>query len=142
MHTTIRMLSLTAAVLALSGCANAISTQHVNKELAGPEWVVLSFRDIDGTTTAPGTIALIVRFIPPDTLSAKGDNELWGRYAIQNGMLSTSKLGGTKRGLSPGSRELDLAQALENATAYSIDGNKLCIYYFDKTRAINLVTNE
>jgi len=136
------MLSLTAAVLALSGCANAISTQHVNKELAGPEWIVQSFRDIDGTTTAPGTIALIVRFILPDTLSAKADNEIWRSYATRDGALSISKLGRTKRGLSPGSREDHFIQALENATAYSIDGNKLYIYYFDKTRAINLVTNQ
>lgn len=141
MHTTIRILSLTATVLALSGCANAINTQQVNKELAGPEWVGQSFRDIDGTTTAPGTVPLIVQFIPPDTLAARADNEIWGRYATQDGALSISKLGRTKRGLSPGSREEDFIQALENATAYSIDGNKLCIYYFDKTSAINLITD-
>jgi len=141
MYRTLTTLSLTAAVLLLSGCANGISTQQVHKELEGPEWVVQSFREIDGTTTGPGTVALIVRFIPPDTLSAKADNELWGRYTIQNGTLSISKLGGTKRGLSPGSREDDFMQALENATSYSIDGNKLSIHYFDKTRAINLLAN-
>lgn len=131
-------------VLALmfSTCGDTVVTQHENKELDGPEWAVQSFRDIDGATTPPGTVALIVRFIPPDTLSVKADNELWGRYAIQNGMLSISKLGGTKRGLSPGSRELDLVQALENATAYSIDGNKLSIYYFERTRVIILLASQ
>ncbi|MBM4170187.1 MAG: META domain-containing protein [Ignavibacteria bacterium] len=141
MFFSIRSFVLIILPLTLSACADTTNSDQKAGSLVGPEWVVESFREIDGTTTAPGTVALVVRFISPDTLSAKADNELWGRYTIQNGTLSITKLGGTKRGLSPGSREDDFMQALENATSYSIDGNKLSIYYFDKTRAINLLAN-
>lgn len=101
-----------------------------------------SFEDSGGVRTNSGAVALIVAFLPSDTLAARADNELWGKYIARDGKLSISKLGGTKRGLSPGSRELELVEALENASAYEINGTRLRIYYFGKTRALNLVAKQ
>jgi hypothetical protein len=142
MYTFIQMFISTIFALSISACANAINTQQDKKELVGPEWIVESFEDTSGRKTHPGTVTLKVRFLLPDTLAARADNELWGKYVARDGVLSISKLGGTKRGLSPGSRELEFVEALENANAYTIDGNKLHIHYFNKARALNLLANQ
>ncbi len=86
-------------------------------------------------------------FFSPDSVAAIADNQIWGKYitgkeATGDVPLVIYILFYTKRGLFPGSREIDFVEALENASAYSIDTNRLRIYYFGKSRVLNLITQE
>jgi hypothetical protein len=147
MYKAIQIVNPMLIALALSGCGNATNTQHQNKDLVSTQWIVESFQDSAGRITDPGTITLSLRFFFPDSLAAKADNEIRGKYIIgkeatRDVPLVIYILFYTKRGLSPGSREIDFVEALENASAYYIDTNRLRIYYFGKSRVLNLIAQE
>ncbi len=154
MYTFIQMFISIIFALSLSACANAINTQQEKKELVGPEWIVESFEDTPGRKTHPGTVTLRLRFLQPDsildkpvkeffgTFIGKADNQFSGPYHLQGKLLSLRMHRTTLVGRLPGSREQDFIDALNNATVHEIHENRLRIYYFEKTRAINLVANE
>jgi heat shock protein HslJ len=154
MYKAIQIVNPMLIALALSGCGNATNTQHQNKDLVSTQWIVESFQDSAGRITDPGTVTLRVRFLEPDSILAKplkefygtfigrADNEFFGTYRFQSNALSLKIQGTTLVGRRPGSREQDFMDALNNAAFYEIHENKLRIYYFGKTRVLNLLADQ
>lgn len=152
MFFSIRSFVLIILPLTLSACADTTNSDQKAGSLVGPEWTVSSFQDANGNQTLPGTVSLRLRFLEPDSIVDKplkeffgtfignGDNQFSGAYRFHANILSLRIHGTTLVGRDPGSREQEFMDALNNATLYDIHENSLRIYYFERTKAINLVT--
>jgi hypothetical protein len=119
-----------------------------DKTLVNTKWNLQYFEIIDVAESAIGSQGIIFIFMKDSSLEGEsktieGDlsvpgNSYGGLYEVgSDGSLSIEITYTTEGGLPPGSRYDEYIQALRNASAYEIEGNRLRIFYDGGTKALN-----
>jgi hypothetical protein len=119
-----------------------------DKTLVDTKWDLQSFEIIDVAESAIGSQGIILMFKKDSSLEGEsktieGDlsvpgNSYGGVYEVGiDDSLSIKQTYTTLVGLPAGSRYTEYFQALRNASAYEIEGNRLRIFYDDKTKVLN-----
>ncbi len=119
-----------------------------DKTLVNTKWDLQSFEIIDVAESAIGSQGIIVIFMKDSSLEGKsktieGDlsvpgNSYGGVYKVGlDNSLSIKQTYTTLVGLPAGSRYTEYFQALQNASDYEIEGDKLRIFYDGGTKALN-----
>ncbi len=142
-----------SAILCAAACINVSNSSKPDKELIGTVWDLQSFEETGGTTTPVGSQGITLVFskngsiIEGKSYTIQGEtipgNAYGGVYGIEKDRgIVIDSLWSTKVGLPAGSRYNEYLEALDNASAYEIDGNKLRIYYFSKSKVLNFLAKE
>lgn len=141
METLKKVLLLAGLSASLAACQMVGSSDEIPAEdlpLVGPTWQLISFRDASGYASSVTEELLTVIFEKGGKFGAKGlhlggtsaHNAFGGTYvAGKDSSLSMNAYGGTFAGVPDGSRYLDFLTALEHATSYEIEGDRLRITY-------------
>ncbi len=119
-----------------------------DKTLVNTKWDLQSFEIIDVAESAIGSQGIIVIFMKDSSLEGEsktieGDlsvpgNSYGGVYEVGlDNSLSIKQTYTTQVGLPAGSRYTEYFQALQNASDYEIEGDKLRIFYDGGTKALN-----
>ena len=124
--------SVLAAVLVASLAPGAVSAQEPEQGDAGglapipPIVWQLTFLSSAGAIGDPGRYT--AQFLPDGTVSIKADcNWVGGVWSGGNGALDVTVTTSTLVGCPPDSLEQPFVQALQEATAYAVDGVSLII---------------
>jgi hypothetical protein len=119
-----------------------------DKTLVDTEWDLQSFEVIGAGESDIGSQGVILVFtkdgrVEGKSRTIKGDlsvpgNSYGGVYELGlDDSLSIKRTYTTQVGLPTGSKYTEYFQALRNASAYKIEGNRLRIFYDSRTKALN-----
>ena len=119
-----------------------------DKTLVDIKWDLQSFEIVGGAESDVGSQGIILKFtkdgqVEGEAYRVYGDpdvpgNSYGGVYEVGlDDSLSIKQTYTTQVGLPAGSRYTEYFQALRNASAYEIEGDKLRIFYDGRTKALN-----
>jgi hypothetical protein len=147
MKRVILMFSGSLILFGLNACrddGNAVP----DKPLVDTEWDLQSFEIVGGEKSDVGSQGMILIFtedghVEGEAYRIYGDpdvpgNSYRGTYEVgPDDTLSIDIIGSTYVGLPPESRFDEYILALKNTSAYEIKGDKLRIFYDERTKALN-----